>query len=154
MTQRVNREERTLEFERTLSCNPETAFDAWTDPKQVSMWWDPTGTALVSCAIDLRPAGAFRFETAGHAPPFEGIYRHVERPRRLEFDAMGASGTVTFTAAGEQTQMRLTIRSPSQEHFEMFLKMGVDQGTARTLDNLVAHVGRHPRSDPAPGRVS
>lgn len=142
MTQRTNPADRTIEFERTLPCAPEDAFDAWTDPAQLSQWWDPSGAPLTSCTIDLRPAGAFRFVTAGHAPPFEGTYRHIERPSRLEFDAMGAVGTVRFTAVGDQTHMRVSICSPSAEHFEMFLKLGVDQGTAITLDNLVAFLGR------------
>lgn len=142
MTQRIDRAERTIEFERTLHCPPEAAFDAWTDPAQVTAWWDPTGEPLVSCTIDLRLAGAFRFVTQGHAPPFEGTYRHLDRPRRLEFEALGAHGTVSFTPRGAQTHMRVTIRSPSVEHFETFLKLGVDQGTAKTMDNLEAFLRR------------
>lgn len=36
--------------------------------------------------------------------------------------------------------LTVTIQCGSPEHLEQFLKMGVDVGTARTLDNLVAHV--------------
>lgn len=142
MSNRVNRDTKTLEFERTLSATPEAAFDAWTDPEQVKMWWDPTGQELASCSIDLRPSGTFRFEAKDHAQPFVGTYQRIERPGRLEFDAMGAFGVVTFTAKGSATQMFVSIRLPSTEHLEMFLKMGVDRGTAQTLDNLVAFLGR------------
>ena len=34
--------------------------------------------------------------------------------------------------------MSVSIRSPTAEHFEMFVKPGVQAGTSRTLDNLVA----------------
>jgi len=142
VTQRIDRTEQLIEFERTLACSPEVAFDAWTDPEQVSAWWDPTGAPLVSCRIELKVAGAFRFETKGHAPPFVGTYQLLDRPRRLEFDALGAHGTVSFSPRGAQTLMRVTIRSPSAEHFETFLKLGVDQGTAKTLDNMVAFVAQ------------
>lgn len=140
MSNRVNRETGTLEFERTLPGPPQAAFDAWTSPEQVTHWWDPTGEPLVSCAIDLRVGGSFRFETKGHAPPFEGTYTRIERPEHLEFQAMGAMGTVSFSAVSNTTRMLVKIRCGSSEHLEMFLKLGVNEGTARTLDNLVTFV--------------
>lgn len=143
MSLRVNHETHTLEFERTLDTTPTLAFEAWTDAAQVTEWWDPSGAPLVSCTIDLRPSGTFRFETKGHAPPFTGTYRAVEPPARLEFDAMGAFGVVTFTASGGATHMRVTIRCASAEHLQMFVKLGVDEGTDRTLDNLTRFVAQH-----------
>jgi hypothetical protein len=35
----------------------------------------------------------------------------------------------------------VTIECGSAERFEQYLKMGIDTGTAETLDNLVAYVG-------------
>jgi uncharacterized protein YndB with AHSA1/START domain len=133
---------RTFRFVRELPGTPEDAFDAWTRPEDLTAWWDPDGTPLARCEVDLRPGGSFLFATAHHAPPFSGVYRHVERPSRLEFDAMGAHGVIRFDAAGARTRMVVTITSPNAEHFEMFVKLGVNQGTTRTLDNLVAHLGR------------
>jgi hypothetical protein len=37
--------------------------------------------------------------------------------------------------------MSVSIRSPSAEHFEMFVKLGVQAGTSKTLDNLVQLLG-------------
>jgi uncharacterized protein YndB with AHSA1/START domain len=141
MSDMVDRREQTVSFQRTLSSTPEDVFDAWTRPERIAQWWDPTGAPLASCSIDLRPEGAFRFETHGHAPPFTGTYKLVERPGRLVFEAMGAIGTVTLQSKGNSTLMQVTIRSPSAEHFEMFLKLGVDTGTSKTMDNLVAYLG-------------
>jgi uncharacterized protein YndB with AHSA1/START domain len=137
----IDRDTFTITFKRTFAASREDVFDAWTDPDQVKKWWDPTGTPLADCAIDLRPGGAFRFAMASeHAPPFSGVYRQVERPARLVFDAMGAVGTVGLEAGAGTTRMVVTIRCPSAGHLEQFLKLGVDVGTDRTLDNLVAHV--------------
>lgn len=136
MTHTIDRDRTTIHFERQLDASPAEAFAAWTDPAQVTAWWDPTGAPLVACSIDLRPQGAFRFVTAGHAPPFEGTYDVVEPPRRLAFRAMGAYGVVTFAAASGGTRMHVSITSPSVEHFEMFIKLGVAIGTGATLDNL------------------
>lgn len=139
MNDTINPQEHTLTFQRLLSAPPEAIFDAWTQPDQISEWWDPTGEKLASCTIDLRPGGAFRFETRGHAPPFTGTYKLIDRPSRLVFEAMGALGTVTLLPEGPSTAMTVTIRSPTPEHFEMFVKLGVDAGTRRTMDNLVEY---------------
>ena len=34
-------------------------FEAWTKAEHVVHWWDPSGTPLAVCEIDLRPNGAF-----------------------------------------------------------------------------------------------
>ncbi len=134
----------TITFKRSLAATREAAFDAWTDPEQIKHWWDPTGVPLSGCAIDLRVGGAFQFTVASqHAPPFAGTYRLIERPARLEFDAMGALGTVQFERGGtESTEMTVRIRCASAEHLEQFVKLGVADGTDQTLDNLVAFVTR------------
>lgn len=141
----------TILFERVIEATPEEVFDAWTQPDQVTLWWDPTGAPLIACAIDLRPRGAFRFVSAGHAPPFEGHYELIDRPARLEFTALGAYGVVTLRAAGPGTRMNVEIRCASAEHFETFLKLGVQTGTGVTLDNLVALLAGRARAA-APGR--
>lgn len=140
----VDRDTSTLTFRRTFDAPREAVFEAWTRPEQVQVWWDPTGAPLVECTIDLREGGAFRFVNQGHSPPFEGVYRVVERPAELVFEAMGALGTVRLELASGATRMTVTIRCASAEHLAQFLAHGVDTGTVRTLDNLGAFVARRP----------
>jgi uncharacterized protein YndB with AHSA1/START domain len=130
----------TISFERKLAGTCEDVWAAWTRPDEIAEWWDPTGARLVACEVDLRVGGAFRFVNAGHAPPFTGTYRTVERPTRLVFDAVGALGTVTLDAAGAGTRMRVTIRCASKQHLEQLIALGVASNTDLTFDNLVAHV--------------
>jgi uncharacterized protein YndB with AHSA1/START domain len=133
----------TITFRRTFSAPPEAVFDAWTQPDRLKFWWDPSGAPLADCSIDLRPGGAFRFATASeHAPAFEGVYRAIERPRQLEFDALGAVGTVRLDREAGTTRMTVSIRCTTPEHLQHFLRLGVDVGTEKTLDNLVAHLAR------------
>jgi len=133
----------TITFQRLLSVPREEVFDAWTDPDQIKQWWDPTGAPLADCAVDLRPGGAFCFTNAStHAPPFAGTYKSVERPAELVFDAMGALGTVRLESDAGTTRMTVTIRCASAEHLAQFVKLGVHEGTDKTLDNLVLHVER------------
>ncbi len=143
-TTTLDRETLTITFERRLGVARELVFEAWTKPEHVTEWWDPSGTPLEACEIDARPGGAFKFTNRGnaHAPPFAGIYRTVDRPALLAFDALGALGTVRLEIAGTGTQMTVTIRCASLEHFEQFVKIGVADGTARTLDNLGGYLSR------------
>lgn len=138
MSTNLNPETFTISFERRLRASREDVFDSWTRPDEVSTWWDPTGAPLVRCEIDLRVGGAFAFVNSGHAPPFAGVYRVVDRPGLLVFDALGAVGTVTLTSDGAATLMKVEIRCASADHFQQFVNFGVHEGTARTLDNLVA----------------
>ena len=130
----------TITFERSLSASREQVFDAWTLPEHVTKWWDPTGTPLVECTIDLRAGGTFRFVNEAHGPPFEGTYRVVDRPAKLVFDALGAVGTVQLERRGAGTHLTVTIRCASAEHLEQMVKVGVAAGTDKTLDNLVDHL--------------
>ena len=131
----------TITFHRTFAAPREAVFDAWTQPAQVAQWWDPTGTPLRACAIDLRPGGAFTFASdSGHGPAFAGTYLVVERPTQLVFEALGAVGTVRLELAGPTTQMTVTIRCASAAHLAQFIQVGVDVDTDKTFDNLVALV--------------
>lgn len=136
----IDQETFTLTFERKLAAPREDVFDAWTRPERISDWWDPTGHRLISCDIDLRVGGAFRFVNDGHGPPFEGQYVVIDRPARLVFEAMGSVGTVTLESQGAGTRMHVTIRCASKEHLAHFVQLGVADGTDRTLDNLVRYV--------------
>jgi uncharacterized protein YndB with AHSA1/START domain len=140
----IDRATSTITFHRTFTAQREDVFDAWTQPAQVTMWWDPGGAPLSECVIDLRPGGAFKFvnRDSAHSPPFAGVYRVIEPPSLLVFDALGSVGTVRLEADGGTTTMTVTIRCASEEHLEQFVKLGVAVGTDRTLDNLVAHVAK------------
>ena len=79
---------------------------------------------------------------SAHSPPFAGVYRVIERPSELVFEALGSVGTVRLEAREAATHMTVSIRCGSREHLEQFLKLGVDVGTARTLDNLVNYLSQ------------
>lgn len=149
-TTQIDRETFVITFERKLSASREEVFDAWTRPEQIAEWWDPSGTRLLECRVDLRPGGAFHFANVGHSPPFTGTYSLIERPAKLTFEALGSVGTVTLERMGDATHMRVTIRCASREHLEQFIELGVAKNTDRTLDNLVAHVGARRSASHAP----
>ncbi|HEV2572994.1 MAG TPA: SRPBCC domain-containing protein [Beijerinckiaceae bacterium] len=139
----IDRSTHTIRLTRAFKAPREQIFEAWTQPEQVTAWWDPTGQPLIVCEIDLRPGGAFKFSTKGHPEmPFTGTYREIAPPDRLIFEAMGALGRVILQNLTGGTHMVVEIECRSAEQLEQYLKMGIDKGTSQTLDNLVAYMRR------------
>jgi uncharacterized protein YndB with AHSA1/START domain len=132
---------------RMFAAPQEQVFEAWTRPEHVTCWWDPAGLPLAECEIDLRPGGAFRFVNHGSSGTqrFAGVYCEIAPPDYLVFEAMGAIGRVTFEEIDGKTHLTVRIECGSAAQLERYLKTGIDSGTAKTLDNLVAYVGAMPR---------
>jgi uncharacterized protein YndB with AHSA1/START domain len=138
----VDRNSNTIVLQRTFAASREQVFEAWTRSEHVAHWWDPAGARLIECEIDLRPGGHFKFVNQGNPNfPFAGIYREIDPPQQLVFEAMGSIGSVILEKVGGNTLLTVTIACSSAAQLDQFLKMGVDVGTAQTLDNLVIYVG-------------
>jgi uncharacterized protein YndB with AHSA1/START domain len=127
---------------RAFTTSREKVFDAWTQPQHVTRWWDPTGRRLKDCSIDLRPNGAFKFvlDDAHGVPAFTGVYKEIVRPELVVFEAMGAIGRIVLASVSKRTLLTVTIQCSSPEHLKQFLQRGIDEGTSRTLDNLVIYL--------------
>jgi uncharacterized protein YndB with AHSA1/START domain len=139
----IDRGSHTIKLMREFDAPRAEIFEAWTKPEHVICWWDAVGEPLTGCEIDLRPGGAFKFVTRGRPDmPFVGAYREIAPPSRLVFEAMGATGRVTLEEAAGKTHMTVEIECRSAEQLDQYLKMGIDSGTAQTLDNLVAYARR------------
>jgi uncharacterized protein YndB with AHSA1/START domain len=139
----IDHQSHTIRLTREFDAPCAEIFEAWTRPEHVACWWDAAGDPLAICEIDLRPGGAFKFITEGRPDmPFAGTYRELAPPSRLVFDALGAIGRVTLHEKASKTRMLVEIECRSADHLDQYLKMGVDAGTARTLDNLVNYVRR------------
>ena len=124
-----------------------TVFEAWTNPKQVAQWWDPSRRPLAQCTIDLRPGGAFRFEhqkgADGPGHVFAGVYREITPPARLVFATPSPSGgetvgTLDFKESDGATTLVMTMTCQSAADRDALIRMRVDAGTVRSLENLDA----------------
>jgi len=139
----IDRGTHTIRLTRVFDASRAQIFEAWTKPDQVTCWWDAGSEPLTICDIDLRPGGAFTFVTKSHPDmPFAGIYREITPPDHLVFEAMGATGQVVLQTIANKTRMTVEIECRSAEHLDQFLKLGVDVGTSKTLDNLVSYARR------------
>lgn len=137
----IDRSHHTIKLTRNFEAPRALVFEAWTRAEHMRCWWDAAGEPLSICEIDLRPGGAFKFVSKGHPElPFAGTYREIAPPDRLVFEAMAATGRVTLHETAGITHMVVEIECQSAELLDQYLKMGVDTGTAQTLDNLVAYL--------------
>jgi uncharacterized protein YndB with AHSA1/START domain len=137
----IDRQANTITLWRRFSAAPQKVFTAWTRPEHVSAWWDPAGRPLARCEIDLKVGGRFTFVNEGHPDmPFTGVYREIDPPGLIAFEANGTLGRVSLKARDGGTLMTVTIACGSAGQLETYLKLGIDVGTGRTMDNLVAHV--------------
>jgi uncharacterized protein YndB with AHSA1/START domain len=129
---------------RTFNGPPDVVFDAWTRPELVMRWWAPRsfGIKLVSCEIDLRAGGQYRYRFAlegDKTMDFYGTYVDVQRPTRLVWtnaDAGDYVSTATFTGKAGKTILTLHEQHPSKACLDEALASGVYPGTCETFDQL------------------
>jgi uncharacterized protein YndB with AHSA1/START domain len=111
---------------RTFNAPARIVFQAWTTPELLKRWWLPKsiGMTFVSCEIDARTGGTYRFvfgHPASEQPvAFFGKYLEVVPPSRLvwtnaEGDEAGAVTTVTFEEKGRTTLVVMHDLYPSKE---------------------------------------
>jgi len=77
-----------LRLERLIPAPPDKVFDAWTEPDLLAKWWGPDGYDVPAQDLDVRPGG--RWWTTMRSPEggrhtVRGVYRTIDRPRRLVF---------------------------------------------------------------------
>jgi uncharacterized protein YndB with AHSA1/START domain len=137
--------EREIVIERVFDAPRTLVFEAWTTAEHVARWWDPSGTPLAVCEIDLRPNGAFRFVNDGPDGakyPFTGFYREITPPARLVIGGPSpvSNGesvcTLVFSEHDGKTTLTMTFKCQSRADRDVLLQMRVDVGTTQTLDNL------------------
>jgi uncharacterized protein YndB with AHSA1/START domain len=137
MTVTIDRRSHTIRLTRTIAAPPSHVFAAWTQPEQLALWWDPCGKPLKVCEISLKIGGSFKFVSRDvPGSPFSGKYLEIAPPDRIAFQCQAGIGRVLLRAVGKRTFMTVEIECLSDEALNRFLEMGVDKGTAKTLENL------------------
>jgi uncharacterized protein YndB with AHSA1/START domain len=72
---------------RTIAAKPQVLFDAWLDPIALSAWMRPGSTHSVLANVDARVGGRYEIimQIDSGPVPHRGVYRIIDRPRRLAF---------------------------------------------------------------------
>ena len=136
--------ERELVVTRTFNGPAHIVFDAWTKPEMLKRWWTPksTGMSLLSCEMDVRVGGRYRFELGHHASKpmaFFGRYLEVTPHSRLvwtnEESDDGAVTTVTFEEKGGKTLLVMHELYPSKEALDRAIA-GMEGGMPEAFEQL------------------
>ena len=133
-----------LTLERTYPVAPEKVWRAWTDPEALKRWWGPEPGAKVSLVeLDVRVGGRFRVVFGGPQGTDNecaGVYREVDKPRKLAFTWCWPNTTpervslvtVTFLPSAAGTELRF-------RHDQLFDQAAADghkRGWTAVLGNL------------------
>ena len=121
--------EREVVITRTFNAPPRIVFEAWTKAEHMRRWWVPksSGLKLLSCEIDARIGGGYRFVFEHPAAPdgmaFFGRYVEVTPHSRLVWtnDESGDAGqlsTLTLEGHGDTTRITLHEVFPSAAALE------------------------------------
>jgi uncharacterized protein YndB with AHSA1/START domain len=141
--------EREIVMPRTFDAPRAIVFKAWTDPKQLKLWWGPKGFTNPTCEADARVGGAWRIvmrSPDGREYPCEGVYRELVEPERLVFTNIATDNegktvldgltSVSFVERGGNTEITLRTRAVAVvAHAAAYLE-GMEQGWKQSLDRL------------------
>lgn len=142
-----------LVFARTLSAPRARVWQAWTDPKQLALWWGPNGFTNPVCKFDPRPGGLIRIHMRapdGTVYPMTGTVREVASPERLVFTSEALEDgkplfrvltTVTLVEQDGRTvqTVRARVEKVMAEKAADYLR-GMQEGWSQSLERLSAQL--------------
>jgi uncharacterized protein YndB with AHSA1/START domain len=141
--------DREVRVTRTFNAPARIVFEAWTKPELMKRWWVPKsmGIQLLSCEMDVRVGGKYRFVFAGGFE-FFGRYTEVIPNARIVWtneeggEEAASITTVTFEEKNGKTLLVMTELYPSKEALEA--SGGAAEATHETfsqLDELLVELG-------------
>jgi uncharacterized protein YndB with AHSA1/START domain len=120
-------------------------YDAFSKPELLKRWFGPHGWSLVTCEVDHRVGGGFRFVLegpTGQRMGMRGVYRELQPPNRSvhveSYDEYPGESIVTsvLTEEMDRTTLTVTITYPSREVRDMVAASGMEHGAAESYDRL------------------
>jgi uncharacterized protein YndB with AHSA1/START domain len=130
---------------RIFKASRQLVYDAFSKPEILKKWFGPQGWSLVTCAVDARVGGSFRFVLRAHDGRelgMRGVYRELSPPDRSihveRFDDFPGESQVTsvLTEQDGRTTLVATIRYRSREERDAAIKSGMEHGAAESYDKL------------------
>ena len=102
---------------RTIAASAEDLFDAWLDPEAMVQWMRPNKVRRTEVRVEPRVGGSYEILMlidSGNVL-HTGVYRAIDRPRRLVFTWMSGPTenketlvTVDFVPVGKRTEIIVT----------------------------------------------
>jgi uncharacterized protein YndB with AHSA1/START domain len=132
---------------REFDAPREAVFAALTQPEHLRAWMQPSHMALVSCEVDLRAGGSFRYvfgRPNGRTIEVRGLYESVDPPREwiytetYDFAPLTVRVTTTLDDVNGTTTYRQTLRYASKQERD-----GDFDGVATSAQEVYATLARY-----------
>jgi uncharacterized protein YndB with AHSA1/START domain len=144
--------DREIVLSRVINARRELVFSAWADPRHLPEWFGPAGFKIETKSIDIRVGGEWRFDMV--APDGTRYlnrmrFRHIERPRLIEFDHGEDKDfdpgmfrtTITFDEQSDgKTVITLRQLHPTKAQREATIGFGAVEFGYQTIDKLAQYV--------------
>jgi uncharacterized protein YndB with AHSA1/START domain len=146
--------DREIVITRVFDATRDLVFEAFTDPKHISLWWGPRGFRTTVHEMDVRPGGVWKLTMRGpDGVDYKNriVFKEVKKPERLVFQHQPEHGsepvshetTVTFEDLGEKTHLTLRMLFPTVEQRQFVVTKhraieGGHQTLARLAERLAA----------------
>jgi uncharacterized protein YndB with AHSA1/START domain len=144
---------REMVITRLIDAPRERVWQAWTDPKQIALWWGPNGFSTTTHEHSLKPGGVWRHTMRGPDGveyPNQSVFQEIVPPERLVYTHGGGTegkegvsfrATITFKAVGNKTELTMRSVFPSKEARERVVRdYGALEGGRQHLQKLAAWV--------------
>jgi len=138
--------EREIVITRSFDAPLDLVWQAMTTPRLVLRWWGPQWCPLVSCEIDLRVGGSWRYVSLaddGSELGWHGTYREIEPRARIVstevfegFPDAESVNTMTLTHAEGVTTAQTVVLHRSRENRDGHLQSGMEGGMQETFNRL------------------
>jgi len=135
-----------IRITRRFNAPADLVFEVWTTPEHVRNWWGFPDHPVVSCEIDLRIGGKWRY-VVRHPElgeiAWSGTYLEIERPWRLvsteTFEPHPDAETTNRMTLSEEdgvTTIDVLVTHPSRESRDGHLGAGMEGGMQVSLDRI------------------
>ena len=145
--------DREIVFTRGFDAPRKMVWEAWTDPKQVALWWGPKGFSTTIEEMDVRPGGVWKHVM--HGPdgtdyPNESVFLDVVPYERLVYTLSGGrkggppvqiEKTATFEEEAGGTRVTMSLVFPSADARDQNVRdYGSIEGGKQTLQRLADYL--------------
>ncbi len=145
--------DREIVLTRVFDAPRRMVWEAWTDPKQLVLWWGPKGFTTTIEQMDVRAGGVWKLVM--HGPdgtdyPNKSVFTEVVPLERLRYKLSGGKRggpaaqfemTATFEDDGDKTRITMRMVFASAEaRAENVREYGSIEGGKQTLERLAEHL--------------
>ena len=146
----------TIVISRMFDAPRELIWQAMTRPEHLRHWWGPHGSTNPEYEMDVRVGGKWRIVQRfpdGREFVFKGEYREIEPPEKIVqtfgmegmFEGSEMVESMTLTALGDRTLLKVTSAAKSIEDRDGMLASGMSGGANATYERLATYLKQMPK---------